>query len=76
MDLATIAVVPRPGVTAEEVGRALAGADFVYLDTPPVRLSGTMLRQRAQSGRSIRFLVRDGVWRYVERHGVYTNVTG
>lgn len=68
---AMVAVVPRPGVETEDVDRALDEGRFVWLDTPPVRLSGTMLRRQASAGRSIRFLVRDGVWRYVEETGVY-----
>jgi nicotinate-nucleotide adenylyltransferase len=68
---AVVAVVPRPGVKAADVDEALRGGDYVWLDTPPVRLSGTMLRRQASAGRSIRFLVRDGVWRFVEERGVY-----
>ena len=67
----TVAVVPRPGVAKAEVDEALAGGDVVWLDTPDVRLSGTMLRRQARAGRSIRFLVRDSVWRYVRDNGVY-----
>ena len=69
---ASIAVVPRPGVERHDVDEALAGGRYTWLDTPDVRLSGTMLRRRARSGHSIRFLVRDGVWRYVEDRSVYT----
>lgn len=73
---ATIAVVPRPGVVKQEVDESLADGRFLWLDTPDVRLSGTMLRQRARGGHSIRFLVRDGVWRYVEREAVYADKSG
>lgn len=73
---ATIAVVPRPGVVKQEVDESLADGRFVWLDTPDVRLSGTMLRQRARGGHSIRFLVRDGVWRYVESQAVYGDKSG
>jgi nicotinate-nucleotide adenylyltransferase len=68
---ATIVVVPRPGVTRTEVEAALDGGRFVWLNTPDVRLSGTMLREQARSGRSVRFLVRDSVWRYIEHNQVY-----
>lgn len=68
---ASIAVVPRPGVARHEVDEALVGGDVVWLDTPDVGLSGTMLRRQAELGRSIRFLVRDSVWRYVEQNGIY-----
>ena len=69
--LATIVVVPRPGVEREEVDDALEGAEAVWLDTPDVRLSGTMLRRQAAAGRSIRFLVPEPVWRFVEESGIY-----
>ncbi len=69
---ALIAVIPRPGVEPNEVDRALHGGRFVWLDTPEVQLSGTMLRRQASAGRSIRFLVPDAVWRYVEQNGVYS----
>ncbi len=68
---ATVVVVPRPGIEAEEVDRALVGSSFVWLNTPDVRLSGTMLRRQAAAGRSIRFLVREAVWRYVEDNQIY-----
>ena len=71
LERATIAVIPRPGVDAADVDANLQQGRVVWLDTPGVRLSGTMLRQRAQEGRSIRFLVRDAVWRYVESNGTY-----
>ena len=68
---ALVAVIPRPGVETDDVERALDGGRYVWLDTPPVRLSGTMLRRQARAGRSIRFLVPDAVWRYIEEYGVY-----
>ncbi len=67
---ATVVVIPRPGVDRTEVEDAI-GADHVWLDTPDVRLSGTMLRRQAGSGRSVRFLVPEAVWRYVEENRIY-----
>jgi nicotinate-nucleotide adenylyltransferase len=71
MDRARFAVLPRPGVDRGEVDAALAGADIVWLDTPEIALSGTMLRARARAGHSLRFLVPDPVWSYVLDHGLY-----
>ncbi|MDJ0961532.1 MAG: nicotinate-nucleotide adenylyltransferase [Acidimicrobiia bacterium] len=68
---ARIAVVPRPGVSRHEVDWALRGSDYVWLETPEVWLSGTMLRDRAQHGRSLRFLVIDAVWDYIAAHDLY-----
>ena len=71
LELSTVVVIPRPGVDRSEVEDALEGSRYEWLDTPDVRLSGTMLRHRAASGRSIRFLVREPVWRYVEDRQIY-----
>lgn len=71
LDRVTVVVVPRPGVARVEVDSVLVDTSFVWLDTPDVRLSGTMLRRQAGAGRSIRFLVREAVWRYVEDNGIY-----
>lgn len=67
----TVVVIPRPGIALVEVDEVLEGSDYVWLDTPDVRLSGTMLRRQAAAGRSIRFLVREAVWRYVEENRIY-----
>lgn len=71
VNLARIAVVPRPGVDRREVDWALRGARAEWLDTPEVWLSGTMLRARRSAGRSLRFLVPEAVWGYVQHHGLY-----
>jgi nicotinate-nucleotide adenylyltransferase len=71
LERATIVVIPRPGVDRLEVDSALTASRFIWLDTPDVRLSGTMLRRQAAAGRSIRFLVREAVWRYVVENDIY-----
>ncbi len=68
---ATVAVIPRPGVERSQVDESLRGGDVIWLETPDVRLSGTMLRRQAAAERSIRFLVRDSVWRYVRDNEIY-----
>ncbi len=67
---AEIAVMDRPGVDRSEV-EAAAGRPVTWLDAPSVAISGTMLRSRAAAGRSLRFLVPDPVWRYVDEHRLY-----
>lgn len=71
IDRVRFAILPRPGVERSQVDAALAGAEVVWLDTPEIELSGTMLRARARAGHSLRFLVPDPVWRYVLEHGLY-----
>lgn len=63
--LATILVAARPG--APDPAR-LGGVAF---DAPRLDLSSRELRARAAAGRSLRYLVPDAVWRYIEERGVY-----
>ncbi len=67
---AQIAVVPRPGVERTDVENAVR-REIVWLDMPPIELSGTMLRRHVAEGRSIRFLVPDPVLAYVNEHNLY-----
>jgi nicotinate-nucleotide adenylyltransferase len=66
-----VAVMPRPRVERSEVDRVLDGRNYVWLDTPELVLSGTILRERAATGHSLRFLVPDSVWEYIQEHGLY-----
>ena len=65
----TVAVISRPGIAEEEV--AATGAPYIWLDTPGIPISSTMLRARAEADRSIRFFVPDPVWTYVEETQLY-----
>ena len=69
MDRATIAVLPRPGTEIAEVSDAIG--PVTWLDMPLLDVSGTEIRTRAASGRPIRFLVTDPVWRYIEDRQLY-----
>lgn len=70
LEAATIAVVPRPGTDRAQV-EAAVDAELVWLDAPLLDVSGTELRRRATAGLSLRFLVREGVWQYIEKHRIY-----
>jgi nicotinate-nucleotide adenylyltransferase len=71
LDRVTVGVMPRPGVDRGAVDDALGDAAHAWLDAPTLDLSGTMLRARARAGRSLRFLVPDPVWAYVDEHALY-----
>lgn len=59
-----------------------AGIETVYLesvrlfDFPGVWLSSSMIRDRVAGGRSIRYLVSDGVWSYIREKGLYGSGKG
>ena len=59
----------------DRFGNVLDFSPVYVPKTPEVWLSGTMLRDRAQHGRSLRFLVPDAVWTYLAEHGLYTGTT-
>lgn len=69
-EMAGIAVAPRPGADAGSVEAAVT-ARMTWVDVPPLEISGTDLRRRAAAGQSLRFLVPEGVWYYIETHGLY-----
>jgi nicotinate-nucleotide adenylyltransferase len=72
LDQVTVAIVPRPGIDRAEVEQAI-DAHVVWLDMPALDVSGTMLRQRVASGKSIRFLVPQAVLDYIDENGLYRN---
>lgn len=72
--LATLAVADREdaGPSAQE-DRALVRlkARIVRLTMPRIGISASELRERAAAGRSVRYLVPDGVAEYIREHGLY-----
>jgi nicotinate-nucleotide adenylyltransferase len=64
-ELATLVVARRPGTDHDDPAAIL-------LDTPLMDVSARELRERASRGRSLRYLVPDAVWRYIEEHRLYS----
>ena len=75
VSLATVAVAARGGLEREAVLRQLEGLDgserIAFFDMPRVDISSTLVRERAASGRPIRYLVPDRVAAYVEAERLY-----
>jgi nicotinate-nucleotide adenylyltransferase len=78
LDLARLAVVPRPGYPA--LGRSFVAEHFpgledrvTFLDGPYLDISATDIRARAAAGRSIRYLVPQAVAAYIGDHALYTD---
>lgn len=70
LDRVNLAVAPRPGVERSDLEASIP-RPFTVLDMPWLGVSGTMLRTRARNGGSIRFMVREAVWEYINRQGIY-----
>jgi len=74
LELATLAVAPRPGDRPDEVAAAAAriGGDRVtVLDAPQVDVSSTLVRERVAAHRPIRYLVPLSVEEYILERGLY-----
>jgi nicotinate-nucleotide adenylyltransferase len=76
LELARLAVAPRDGYP--EAGPDFLARHFpdlahraIFLDGPRIRLSASVLRDRAAAGRSLRYLVPDAVAAYIGDHGLY-----
>jgi nicotinate-nucleotide adenylyltransferase len=64
--MATLVVAERPGA-----GPAPAGFRIIPADAPRLDVSSRELRARAARGRSLRYLLPDAVWRYIQARGLY-----
>jgi nicotinate-nucleotide adenylyltransferase len=70
--LATVAVAERGASDRARVEAALAGtADVVFFEMPRIDVSSTMVRERAASGRPIRYLVPDKVANFIGAQSLY-----
>jgi nicotinate-nucleotide adenylyltransferase len=75
LELATLGVVPRPGVGLGAVDSALdrlgASGRAEIIDMPLCGASSTIVRQRAREGRPLRHLVPDAVIGLIKERGLY-----
>lgn len=78
LELATLAVARRP--LSPDAMRTLPDVPgverrLVWITSPPCEISSTDIRLRAQTGRSIRYMVPDAVRAYIESHHIYSGQT-
>ena len=75
LSFATVAVAKRRGTSRSAVDEALhaiaGGERAQFFRMPRIGISSTLVRRRARSGVSIKYLVPDGVANYIEEHGLY-----
>jgi nicotinate-nucleotide adenylyltransferase len=72
MRLAVIAVAERAEADRARVEEAVGGqADLRFFEMPRIEVSSTMVRERAASGRPIRYLVADKVANYIGAQSLY-----
>lgn len=75
--LTSFIIAPRGEVTQSELDAALAGIPkplrekVILIDIPRVTESATLVRARLGEGKSIRYLVPEPVYRYIEEHRLY-----
>ena len=76
VELARLAVARRAGVSDADVAavlRSLGAAErATMLEMPQFGVSSSAVRERAASGRPLRYLVPEPVARFIEERGVYS----
>jgi nicotinate-nucleotide adenylyltransferase len=76
LSLADLGVAAREGVGRDDILEALSGLSGAperirFFDMPRIDVSSSLVRRLVAAGRSIRYLVPDGVADFVEREGLY-----
>lgn len=79
--LADIIIAGRPNAPAEEFQDMLSyyrqkyNANIICSNSPFIDISSTQIRERIRKGLSVKYMVPDGVYRYIMNEGLYTGET-
>lgn len=68
LKLITFIVVNRPGYHASK-----KNIKHLTVNKPGIDISSSYLRNRIESGKSVRYLVPEVIFHYIEKHGLYKN---
>lgn len=71
LSLCTLAVVARPDDGAGPAVPIAGSAGVARVSAAGLPISGTGIRERVAAGRSVRYLVPDGVAEYIAKRGLY-----
>ena len=75
VELASLAVARRPGVSDAEVGETMRSLGcegrVTMLEMPQFGVSSSVARERAKQGRPLRYLVPDAVADFIAERGIY-----
>lgn len=75
LELATLIVASRPGYALDELSDAAdrlgAAGRIRVMEIPAIGVSSSMIRDRVAAGQSIKYLVPEGVERFIEKENLY-----
>jgi nicotinate-nucleotide adenylyltransferase len=76
LSLCTVVVVARPGYVRDKINKLneALGDSFVALDTELIDISATEIRNRALSGKCIRYMTPDVVCDYITQKKLYSGM--
>lgn len=63
-----VIVYPRPGFNNDKLPE---GAKIQIVEAPLLDISSTLIRDGVAAGKNLHFLMPEGVFQYIEKHGLY-----
>ncbi len=69
--LAQIVVYPRPAYSVDEAAARFKDR-VLYVDSPLIDISSTLIRERIRQEKSVRYLLPESVFNYIRRENLYS----